>query len=435
MALPGKRVHRHVERKLVVLDAAYSLRLIRQRQLNQVVLARDLDGFFDHVWSVHPVVGASPEHCPADAVGPIREYDISASHTVIEGTVGRHTWLERLPTLNFLLAQLSTFCYLHALIRREGVGVITAQDPFYLGLLALVLSRTTRVAFTVTIVANYDAISQTSGPISPRLLRWRFVERRLQRFVLSRAQSVAVGSADNLRYVLANGVDPDRVVDIGWGDVIEPVHFEDPATRASVRQELGLGYRPFLVFVGRLVPVKRPFDVLTVLAHAKRAVPELAAVFVGDGALRPALEARARELELADDVVFTGVRDQPWIARALADATAVVSPLTGRVLIEAALSGTPVVAYDAEWQAEFIADGLTGVIVPNGDTAAMAAATARLLKNEDEAALLGQRARAAALDLMDPARAVRDKRRQYECLLPSSSPARGRQPTDRALPR
>ncbi len=416
----------------MVLDAAYSLRTMQERQLDRVVLARDLAGFFDHVWTVHPAVGASPEQSESEASGPLLVTRLNRSHTVIEVSVGRYPSLRRLPTLNFVISQAAMVLHLTRLIRRERISVLTAQDPLYLGLLALLLSRLSGVPFTVTIVANYEVLSQF-GPIYPRLFRWHFVERRVQRFVLRRAHSLAVGSADNLRYALGNGVPEDRVVEVGWGDEIQPVHFEDPSRRPPVRQELGLGDRPFLIFVSRLVPVKLPLDVLAVLHDAKSAVPDLAAVVVGDGELRPIMEARARELGLEGDVVFAGIRPQSWIARALADAAVVVSPLTGRALIEAALSGTAIVAYDVEWQPEFITDGVTGVIVPHRDTAAMAGAVGRLVVDRREAASLGCQARAMALQMIDPARSAIDKQRQYEPLVASRSRRAGYWASGRAL--
>ena len=433
--LNGGRSTQVSDRNLLVLDAAYSLRLVNERQLEQPILARDLDGFFDHVWTVHPLVGASPEHCEADAFGAPRRTRLRKRHTVVEGPIARYRSLRRFPALNFLLAQLSLFRCLNRLVRRQGISVITAQDPFYLGLLALVLARSNSVPFTVTIVANYQAMSETSGPIFPRLLRWHFLERRLQRLVLSRADSVAVGSADNLRYALANGVSEDRTVDVGCGDLIEPIHFSDPASRLGVREELEVGDRPLVVFVARLVPVKHPFDVLDVLDHARRTIPDLAALFVGDGDLRPDLERRAQELGLQEDVIFAGVRDQSWIARALANAAVVVSPVTGRALIEAALSATPIVAYDTEWQPEFITDGLTGVIVPHRDTAAMAAAVSRLVLDRPAATTLGANARAMALRVMDPGRSIESRQRHYEQVLARHwRRGSGREP-DPALPR
>jgi glycosyltransferase involved in cell wall biosynthesis len=429
LRLRGKSGPQEVGRKLLVLDAAYSIRTMQERQLEQIVLARDLAGFFDHVWTLHPALGASPEHLESEAIGPRRVTRLNRSHTVIEVSVGRYATLRRLPALNFMLSQAAMVPHVARLIRGERISVLTAQDPLYLGLLALLLSRLSGVPFTVTIVANYEVVSQTFGPAYPRLFRWHFVERRVQRFVLRRAHSVAVGSADNLCYALRNGVTEDRVVDVGWGDQIQPVHFEDPSRRPPVRQELGLGDRPFLIFVSRLVPVKLPFDVLAVLHEARRFVPELGALVVGDGELRPIMEARARELGLEDDVVFAGIRPQSWIARALADAAVVVSPLTGRALIEAALSGTPIVAYDVEWQPEFITDGVTGVIVPYRDTAAMAAAVGRLVVDRREAASLGHQARSMALQLMDPASSMIDKQRQYEPLVASRSRRSGYWPS------
>jgi glycogen(starch) synthase len=172
-----------------------------------------------------------------------------------------------------------------------------------------------------------------------------------------------------------------------------------------------------MILVSRLINVKHPEDMLQVLAEARRRHPALAAVFVGDGPMRDELESTAAALGVTDDVRFVGNKDQDWISAGLASADIVLSPLTGRALVEAALSATPVIAYDVEWHSELITTGQTGILVPFRDTAAMADAVCHLLDDPAMAASLGEKARAATLESMNPAVLMAHERAEYEKLL------------------
>lgn len=404
--------------KLLSIDAAYSLTIIRARKLESVFLSRDLDGFFEHVWNVHPVVGVSPEHDPASSIGPPTSSPLLPRHTMVEGKVGRFGRLARVPVLNLALAQAGLLVYLHRLIRREQISLINANDPSYTGLLGLALARLNRLPLMITVVGNHDlAYLEQGRPMYPRLFRRRSIEKWIEGMVFKRADLVAVGSEDNRRFAESNGAPPARVAFMLYGDLVDPAHWVEPAARASVRDELGLGERPFVITVSRLETLKLPGDTLRVLAHARRRIPSLAAVIVGDGALRGQLEAEARDLGIERDVVFAGSRDQAWIARALSSADVVVSAFTGRALVEASLSGTPIVAYDVEWQSEFVLDGETGVIVPFRDTEAMADAACRLLEDAELATGLATRARARTTQQLDPERNLSERRRVLAELL------------------
>jgi len=390
--------------KLLTLDTAYSLELIRARRLESVYVSRDLDGLFDHVWNVHPVVGASPEHDPRGAIGPPTAGPLAPQHTMIEGKVGRFRALARVPAVNLAIAQAQLVLRLHRLVRREGVSLISANDPCYTGLLGLALARVNRLPLMITVVANHDVAYAEQGLLAyPRLFRRRSVEKVIERLVFSRADLVAVGSEDNRGFAVDNGARPDRVRYFRYGDLVDPAHHVPPDQRPSVRAELGLEDRPFVITVSRFEPIKQTGDTIAALAAARRRIPSLAAVLVGDGVLRPELEAQARDLGVENNVVFAGVRDQAWIARALSSADVVLSAITGRALVEASLSGTPIVAYDFEWQSEFVLSGETGLVVPHRDTEAMADAACRLIEDPELGARLAARARERTAELWDPA--------------------------------
>ena len=404
--------------KLLVLDNCYSLRLIEERHLQNSVTGRDLDGYFQHVWSVHPLVGASPEHGAQTRVGPPTWHPLAPAHTVIEGSIARYRFLRRVPMANFLAAQCGLFRQMHALMRREGVALVLANDPLYLGLMGLGLARLNGARFAICLIANYEECYTLRGALAyPKLLPSYRLQRALQRFVLVRAELVTAGNRNNADYALRNGLAEDRLAFFNLGDMIEPIHFSEPKADPAIRDELNLGDRPFCLTVSRLAEEKHPEDVVHALTAAKAYQSGLAAVLVGDGPMRANLDAIIRQHGLEKDVVFAGYRDQAWIARAVRTANVVVSPLSGRALVEAALGGRPIVAYDADWQAEFVDHEETGIIVPYRDVEAMGGAIARLIAEPALADALGAAGRAKALATIDPVSSMEQKRRSYGTLL------------------
>ena len=106
---------------LLVLDAAYTFEMIRARGLDEYVTCRDLDGFFGHVWSVHPFATLLPSERPVVGYGKPETYEASERHTVIEGKAGRFKGLRYFFPLNFALSQIGLFLSLRRLIRRNNI--------------------------------------------------------------------------------------------------------------------------------------------------------------------------------------------------------------------------------------------------------------------------------------------------------------------------
>lgn len=395
----------------------YPLRVLRARQAEHLVTYRDLGGYFEHVWSVHPLIGADPGEPPAAGIGGPAITALTPGHTMVEGKTRRYAALERLPLLNFALAQVELVLLLDRIVHREGVAILRG-DPYYPGLLALLVGRLNRRPVEVRIIANHDAIYETVGALAyPRLFRWRALERRVVHFTLSRADSVVAGSADNREFALRNGARSERLAYIGNWTMIHPVHLEPPAEREPLADEFGLGARPIVVCVSRLERMKHPEDVIAGVAEARRRDPRIAAVIVGEGAMRAELAELCSELGVERDVVFAGDRDQRWIARMLVQADVIVAPLAGLSLVESALSGTPIVAYDIEWHAELIRSEEEGLLVAYRDTSAMAEAICALVADPARAALLAEAARARVLEIMQPAKLLAHERALADQLL------------------
>ena len=410
-----------VRRTLLVLDMSYTLAAVRERQLDEPILARDLDGFFSHVWSVHPCATAVISPTESGAYGFLVVTPFAARHTVVEAKVGRFSTLRRLPMLNFVIAQSEMLRYLTNLIIREHISVIRAGDPYYLGLFGLALSRTTGVPCVFRIPINYDFFYAQVGHLAyPRLLRWRWVERLISRFTLPRVDLVAGSNQDTLTFAIKNGARPEYSTIFRVGNLIHPAHFQPPDRRpdaAPLLDQLGLSGKAFSITVCRLERMKQIDDVVRALAEVRSKGIDLCGLIVGDGRLREELRGLTETLGIADAVVFAGNRPQEWIAAVLPQAAVVLSPHTGRALTEALLSGTPTVAYDVEWQSEVVRPGETGELVPYQDWQEMARAIQRLHADPERAQRLGRNARAFVLEVMDPVRLNQHERNEYLRLL------------------
>ena len=409
------------EPSLLVIDTTNTLELIRARSTEDSVTCRDLDGFFRHVWSVHPVASLTTSEAWAPVFGRPQHYSLNGRHTFVEGKIGRFSKLRPLFALNFLFAQLGLIWWLLRLIRRERIAVIRAGDPLYTGLVSWALARLSGIPFVVRVGGNHDKFYEETGqPMMPRLFRRRSVEKVVERFVFRRADLVAGANQDNLNFALANGAVPDRATVFRYGNLIDRRHFVEPERReggAEACARLGVEPGRFLLYIGRLEPVKRPQDVVRVLGEMHDRGHKLKALILGDGTMKAEMIALGDELGVGTDLIFAGSVDQGILAQLTPQCAAVVSPHTGRALSEAALGGAPIAAYDIDWQGELIRSQETGELVPYGDASALADATARFVADNSYARRMGQAARAAALNMLEPDMLDEHERSMYRKLI------------------
>jgi glycosyltransferase involved in cell wall biosynthesis len=408
-------------REMLVFDSAYTHAIMVERDLFDLIVGRDLDGYFDHVWTVHPVASLLLPPQAADRYGHPVLHEVSARHSMIEGKIGRFRALRFLAVLNFLFAQWDLLRRLTRLIQERDIRIVRAEDAWYNGMLALVLSRRQKRPLVIGVWGNPRETRQRTGrPIMPRLFRWVWVEEMVERFVLRRADRILVQNENNLDWVLEQGVPRERTAIFRLGNLIHEGHFVDPGQRADGSGDLramGADGAPVLLCVARLEEAKLPDHVVRLVRTLKDRGTRVKAICAGDGSFREAMGTLASSLGVADDVILCGNQDQAWLARVLPKVTAVVSPCTGRALVEAALAGAPIIAYDVDWQAELIETGKTGELVPLGDHSAMADAVERFLADPGHARRMGENARRRAREMMDQGTADRAQVAVYEELL------------------
>jgi glycosyltransferase involved in cell wall biosynthesis len=153
-------------------------------------------------------------------------------------------------------------------------------------------------------------------------------------------------------------------------------------------------------YLGRLVAQKGLLDLVETLPLLP---PHVSVRLIGDGPLRPRIEARAAELSVRERVdLISWTNDVPGELRRL-DALALPSRTTptwkeqfGRVLIEAMSCGVPVVGSSSGEIPQVIGEG--GLVYPEGDIEALAAALRRLADDRALHNELGRRGRARVLE-------------------------------------
>lgn len=160
--------------------------------------------------------------------------------------------------------------------------------------------------------------------------------------------------------------------------------------------------RPLILCVARLHPVKNQELLLRACARLKARNIEFRCVLVGDGPTRQALLDTRAALGLEASVELAGAADQSEVLQWLAQATVAALPSHSEgmpvSLMEAAACGLPAVATAVSGVPELIEDGATGFVVPPGDDEAMATALARILRDRDLAARMGEAARQRAVE-------------------------------------
>ena len=196
---------------------------------------------------------------------------------------------------------------------------------------------------------------------------------------------------------------------IAVGNGRDPAVFRpDPERRARVRSDLGTSEdRPVVIAVSRLVRSKGYPE----LAEALARIPDAELWVIGERLASdrgPDMAETLRGAGLGERLRLLGYRDD--IAELMSGADIFVLPSYFEGLpmsvIEAMLSGLPVVASDIRGVQEQVVSGETGLLVPPADVGALRAAIARLIDDPGLRATLGMAGRERALALFDETKVV-----------------------------
>lgn len=258
----------------------------------------------------------------------------------------------------------------HVLIQKEGVEVVSTQDPFEHGLAGMRAIRGTKAKLHVQV--HTDVFSpwfvrdgNMRSPVSTVSVLNR-VRVRLASRVLPHARGIRVVSErikTSLLKQFGNRIAVPTVIPIHVSSVLPP--------------KVALPPRPFtftLITVSRLEPEKRIVDILQALATIHALYPSVGLVVVGEGSERKRLVRMAQHLGIAENVLFLGERPDAVGLMQSAEAYIQASAYEGygRTLIEAALSGIPIITTDVGVVGELLRGYQEVLVAPVSDPAALA---------------------------------------------------------------
>lgn len=190
-------------------------------------------------------------------------------------------------------------------------------------------------------------------------------------FVYRRTPMLAISESTRADLV-ARGIPAEHVV-------VAP-----PGIDAKAYAPGPLGPRPpLIVWIGRLERYKRADVMIDAFAEIHRRVPDARLAVIGSGQARAALEHRVRRRELGGTVEFTGfiseARKIEYLQRAAVLVNTSVKEGFGLTVIEGNICGTPNVSTDVPGLRDSVRHEETGLLVPFGDTSALAEAAVRVL--------------------------------------------------------
>jgi colanic acid/amylovoran biosynthesis glycosyltransferase len=302
---------------------------------------------------------------------PRRWEDLAAGAILENLRSQKSRWLQVLP---FVVAE--TFALRRA-VRTHRPDVLHLHWVLPQGLAALLAAR--KIPWLVTTLGG--DVYALSDPVSDRL----------KRAVLRRARVVTAMNSDMTVRLVAQGAPPEATHVLPMGADVESIRV------AAAGEEQVPGR---IMFAGRLVEKKG----VAVLLDALRRLPATGWTLdiVGDGQLRAELTRRADGLP----VTFRGQLSRAELARSYARAEIAVVPSVPAAsgdqdglpvtLLEGMALGCAVVASDIAGIDAAVVHGESGLLVPPGDAAALAAALEALLTDPDLRAKLGAAARSRA---------------------------------------
>lgn len=269
--------------------------------------------------------------------------------------------------------------------KARGFDLVTTQDPFFCGWIGRVAARRMKIPLHV---------QDHSGAFAREPFGWK--ERMLYsvaRSIIKHAQRIRTVSQRGKRGLMALGIPESKI------DVI-PIATD---IAAFSRVDRALALPDEVLTVTRLEREKGVDVLLQAFVEVQKARPQASLVIVGDGSLRKGYERMARRLGIGSSVLFVGKEAdvKPFLARA----GVYVQPSRfegwGLAVIEAAAAGMPIVMSDVGCAGEIIKDGESGLVVPPGNSKALAVALLKILSDASLAQGVGIAAKQAVANLPD----------------------------------
>ncbi len=286
------------------------------------------------------------------------------------------------------------------------IDVITAQDPFFTALVGL-WARSTETKLQIQ---NHSDFLDNPHWLAERP-RWNPFLNRIAKYTLPKADRWRVVNAKEKQKYMQLGLPGGNIDVLPVGvDVKRFATKVSGTTVAQLRKKLHLSQTDDVLFwVGRPVGFKNVPLLIEAFAKVHATNTSAKLVLGGDFSSAADIKAQVDALGLSEVVLFAGAIPNTNLPAyfALADVYLHSSDYEGfgRVMVEAAASGTPIVATHTAGAREILKHQVTALLVPPRDKTAFATAILSLLDNVTLGQQLGSAAQKHVLGVFDPQKA------------------------------
>ncbi len=256
------------------------------------------------------------------------------------------------------------------IIRQEKCDLITAQDPFEIGLIGLLLAKRCKIGLNVQ--EHGDFFSQ---PYWRRERILHFCRYYIGLYVIKKAESVRVVSRRIKKHLVEKlKINPDKIITV-------PVYTDLGALKKVARADRGNDF--VFLNIGRFVKQKNLPLLLRAFARVRTEDPRAKLILAGRGPEADNLKKIRARLKLEDAVRIAGWLDDASEYYRQADAYVLSSNYEGwgRVIIEAAACGLPIVMTDTGCADEVLLNEKSALISPVNNAEKLAQNMLRLIKD------------------------------------------------------
>lgn len=280
------------------------------------------------------------------------------------------------------------FRQLPAVMHGWKPDVITVQTPWEEGVLGYLLSRLIGAKFILQI--HFDLFSECWRQEHP-LNKWR---RLIAILLIKRSDAVRVVSKVLKKKIQDLGISTDQifVVPVGINFKLLNSGFEKDTFKEKISGRL-VG-KPVVLFVGRFYPPKNLPLWVEIAERIALISPEVRFVMAGNGPLFPKIRELVQEKQLSDRFYFLGNVGHEKLPEiyAAADVFMLTSNYEGygRVIVEAFLSGLPVVSTRSAGPEDLIIHGKIGYLHDLDDKEGLVHSVLKLIKDANLRKTMGE---------------------------------------------